>query len=268
MDTKQIIGEERKKRLWVIGVTAAVCMLVAIMIVALSTCSSRTTGKGESLAVSGAIDSMEQKLPSGTGFVAKFPDKRRHCMFYLNGGHLYKFDGVTKRLDEVTFGSLTEETAIYYNDNDINAGINEAVLSPDNEFIILTATVMPTGQDGKAMQGLYRMNTVNLTIEALAQGYVTREGDLFFVSVIDKTTGKRRALLGFDKSGKQLSREKQQEAIRANKYVAAEEEGDGTTGESEHDETEPTPNNTPAATHEVPAVETNSEQPSTAPASP
>ena len=93
------------------------------------------------------------------------------------------------------------------------------------------------------------MNTVNLTIDALAQGYVSREGDLFFVSVIDKVSGKPRAMLGFDKWGKQISREKQQAILRKNNSDVAQEsvvegtEGDnsGTSGDS--DNATPTGNN-------------------------
>ncbi|MDD7318475.1 MAG: hypothetical protein SOZ80_05290 [Prevotella sp.] len=228
MDTRQIDNILKGQRLWVIAAVVATLVIAAISVISLSQCSSDTADDGESLSVAAALDSLEQRLPGGTGFLVKFADERRHCLFYLNGGHLYKFDGITKRLDEVLFTALTEGAAIYYNDSDINAGIREAVLSPDGEFIMLTAAVSPTGKDGKAMQGLYRMNTVNLTIDALAQGYVAREGDLFFVSVIDKNTGRQRAMLGFDRSGKQVSREKQQEMLKAYKpdvKPTADEEG-------------------------------------------
>lgn len=249
MDTRQIINSLKEQRLWIIATAVALCLIIAILTVSLSKCSSGGSYDEKSLAVAEALDSMEQRLPGGTGFVVKFPCERRHCLFYLNGGHLYKFDGITKRLDEVVFTGLTEETAIYYNDDDLNAGIREAVLSPDKEYIMLTAAVSPTGADGKAMQGLYKMNTVNLTIDALAQGYVSREGDLFFVSVIDKVSGKPRAMLGFDKWGKQISREKQQAILRKNNSDVAQEsvvegtEGDnsGTSGDS--DNATPTGNN-------------------------
>ena len=87
------------------------------------------------------------------------------------------------------------------------------------------------------------------SIDALAQGYVSREGDLFFVSVIDKVSGKPRAMLGFDKWGKQISREKQQAILRKNNSDVAQEsvvegtEGDnsGTSGDS--DNATPTGNN-------------------------
>ena len=170
MDTRQIINSLKEQRLWILATAVALCLIIAILTVSLSKCSSGGSYDEKSLAVAEALDSMEQRLPGGTGFVVKFPCERRHCLFYLNGGHLYKFDGITKRLDEVVFAGLTEETAIYYNDDDLNAGIREAVLSPDKEYIMLTAAVSPTGADGKAMQGLYKMNTVNLTIDALAQG--------------------------------------------------------------------------------------------------
>ena len=232
MDIKQIFNLEGKKRTWAIAGIAAFSVLVIILIVFLVKCSSGANGDGKSLAVSEALDSLEQRLPKGTGFVVKFPDERRHCLFYLNGGHLYKFDGKSKMLDEVTFSSLAEDAAIYYNDEDLNAGIREAVLSPDKEYIILTAATTPTGDDGKTRQGLYRMNTSNLTIEALAQGNVSREGDLFFVAVIDKVTGAQRALLGFDKSGKQLSREQQQAAIKTYKPAVAKTENSEGEGET------------------------------------
>lgn len=233
MDIRQLLNLQGKRRLIAIGSLVGACLLVIILIVSLVKCSSGSLGDGKSLPVSEALDSLEQRLPKGTGFIVKFPDERRHCLFYLNGGHLYKFDGKTKMLDEVTFSSLTDDAAIYYNDDDLNAGIREAVLSPDKEYIMLTATTTPTDNEGKTRQGLYRMNTSNLTIEALAQGNVSREGDLFFVAVIDKATGARRALLGFDKSGKQLSREQQQAAIKTYKpAVAKTEDSEGTGGEA------------------------------------
>ena len=249
MDTRQIINSLKDPRLWIIATAVALCLIIAILTVSLSKCSSGGSYDEKSLAVAEALDSMEQRLPGGTGFVVKFPCERRHCLFYLNGGHLYKFDGITKRLDEVVFTSLTEETAIYYNDDDLNAGIREAVLSPDKEYIMLTAAVSPTGADGKAMQGLYKMNTVNLTIDALAQGYVSREGDLFFVSVIDKVSGKPRAMLGFDKWGKQISREKQQAILKKNNSDMAQEsavestEGDNSAASVDSDNATPTVNN-------------------------
>lgn len=261
MDIMEIEKEARSRSPWINAGRAVALAIIAVMAVSLSACRTETKGKAERNAVSDAIDSMEQKLPSGTGFVAKFPDKRRHCLFYLNGGHLYKFDAVTKRLDEVSFTSLTEETAIYYNDNDIDAGIREAVLSPDKEYIMLTAKVAAGGSDGKAAQGLYRMNTTNLAIEALAQGEVTREGDMFFVAVTDKATGRQRALLGFDRSGNQLSREKQQQAARLIRPVTAKEE----EGSAEETEGHGTPEPPTAA---APAENAAGDQPPAATAPP
>lgn len=270
MDIKQLIKHPQKQRLWTIGAMAGACLLVIIIVVSLFKCSSGATGNGKSLPVSEALDSLEQRLPKGTGFVAKFPDERRHCLFYLNGGHLYKFDGKTKMLDEVTFSSLTDDAAIYYNDEDLNAGIREAVLSPDKEYLMLTATTTPTDADGKTRQGLYRMNTSNLTIEALAQGNVSREGDLFFVAVIDKVTGRQRALLGFDKSGKQLSREQQQAAIKTYKPAVAKTEsteGEGGETSGEASSTESGSSTATEGGKPAPAAEAPAAAPSAAPAS-
>ena len=266
MDIKQLLKLEGKQRLWAIGALAGVLLLVIILIVSLVKCSSGSFGDGKSLPVSEALDSLEQRLPKGTGFVVKFPDERRHCLFYLNGGHLYKFDGKTKMLDEVTFSSLTDDAAIYYNDEDLNAGIREAVLSPDKEYIMLTATTTPTDADGKSRQGLYRMNTSNLTIEALAQGNVSREGDLFFVAVIDKVTGAQRALLGFDKSGKQLSREQQQAAIKTYKPAIARTETSESEGGESSGEASGSESGSPAASEGASSTPTATDAPAAAPA--
>ena len=144
--------------------------------------------------------------------------------------------------------------------------VSNILTQHENIDIMLTAATTPTDADGKSRQGLYRMNTSNLTIEALAQGNVSREGDLFFVAVIDKVTGAQRALLGFDKSGKQLSREQQQAAIKTYKPAVARTETSESEGGESSGEASGSESGSPAASEGASSTPTATEAPAAAPA--
>ncbi len=122
-------------------------MGIAILIFGLGFLTGFHTGESHHIIVqpelgtNEALDSVAEQLPEGSRIIAKFTDDR-HALYYLNSGHLMKFDAKSKMLDEVNLNDLNTNVKIYYDDHVDTTGIISAKLSPDQQYLILTAVTM------------------------------------------------------------------------------------------------------------------------------
>ena len=135
---KRIIENAKANRLLlVVGFGMAMIGLAVGLVVG---CLSNRADVGMSsrLGVSEVIDSFTNVMPPESKVVARFNDDR-HCIYYLNSGHLMKFNAASKMLDEVNPNNMIDEPHVYYNDRDTLSGITEAELSADEKFIIIRA---------------------------------------------------------------------------------------------------------------------------------
>lgn len=110
----------------------------------------------EKLTTYEVFDSLSAMLPKGSIVVARFPDEERHCMYYLNSGILYYFDGKLKNLEEVQISGVD------------NGSVESAMLDKDEKYISIVANF------GKVSK-LYRLNTLNRNIVDMDQTVVSEK---------------------------------------------------------------------------------------------
>lgn len=129
--------------------TLAVLFLLLVLIAWLS-CGGSGQRHTSNLKPKEAMDSLETMLPKGSQVVARYPDDERLCLYYMNSGVLYRFDGVTKNLEEIVTGDYP------------SGSIHQAKLSVDEQYITLSVK-------GEDAYHLYRINTLNRNIVDLEQ---------------------------------------------------------------------------------------------------
>lgn len=154
---------QQNKRYWIGGAIGAVIIIGAFLL----TFSRSTPMFGEKkLATSEVLDSFAAVIPEGSSVVARFSDSR-HALYYLNSGHLMKFNAETKMLDEVDLTLLNGDAIVYYNDREMVQGILDATLSGDEKDILLTVVAErpQTGEAPKTMR--YRLNTESMNLHEL-----------------------------------------------------------------------------------------------------
>lgn len=126
------------------------------------------------------IDSMASEVNT-ENIVARFPDKERHCLYYLDEGHLYKFDALDRKIQDINPRKLNKEALVNYDAD----GIVKATLSPDEKYIIIIATIDNSDEDN-VKSGLYRLNTQSMNLTVLGTGDVTMEDSQFKVATDSK----------------------------------------------------------------------------------
>lgn len=116
------------------------------------------------LALNEVLDSFVAVMPQGSQMVARFTDDR-HSLFYLNSGHLMKFNAASKMLEEVDLTQLNSEVQVYFDDREDMQGIQQAQLTPDEESIILSVvTTKPSNKDEEVPLKRYRLNTKTMNL--------------------------------------------------------------------------------------------------------
>lgn len=111
------------------------------------------------------IDSMANEV-SQTGYViAKFPERSRHCMYYLQDGHMYEFDALTRDSKEMNLAELNSAAIVNYE----GSGILQANISPDESYIMIVASRNP----GNTECGLYQLSTANKALAVIDRGKIT-----------------------------------------------------------------------------------------------
>ncbi len=116
------------------------------------------------LAMNEVLDSFVAVMPQGSQMVARFTDDR-HALYYLNSGHLMKFNAASKMLEEVDLPQLNSEAQVYFDDREDIQGIQSAQLTPDEESIILTVvTTKPNKNDEEIPTKRYRLSTKTMNL--------------------------------------------------------------------------------------------------------
>ena len=122
-------------------------------------CSSKKdNAPAKELTTYEVFDSLSNMLPKGSIVVARFPDAERHCMYYLNSGILYYFDGKQKNLEEVLISGVD------------NGSVESALLDKEEKYISIEVNF------GKVNK-LYRLNTMNRNIVDMDQTVTSSRKD-------------------------------------------------------------------------------------------
>ena len=136
------------------------------------------------------VDSMEMELYQSSTIVAKFPDKKRHCLLFLRDGKLCVFDAIARRDSVIDLQKLNAKCVVDYR----GSGVLSAYLTPNEHYVVLVAARNP----GNTEFGLYRLSADDMSLEIIDKGRVTREKDEYVV-----TTDLRRAT--YDANGDRLT---------------------------------------------------------------
>ena len=136
------------------------------------------------------VDSMEMELYQSSTIVAKFPDKKRHCLLYLQEGKLCVFDANTKKDSIIDLQKLNPNAVVNYN----GSGVLSAYLAPNEQYILIVAA----RNAGNTECGLYRLSADDMSLEVIDKGKVIHEKDEYVV-----TTEMRRAT--YDANGDRLT---------------------------------------------------------------
>ncbi len=159
--------------------------------IAVQMMNHETFGKDTSVdrAMKLTIDSLENKVLQDSKILAKFPDRKRHCLYYLRNNELHYFDGST-RIDSVF--SLPQINPLATVDSE--GGILDAYLSTNEQYLVMIVSRKP----GNTECGLYRLEIPSHQLDVIDQGQVVREKDGFKV-----TSGRRTAI--YDSTGDKIS---------------------------------------------------------------
>lgn len=134
-------------------------VLVAFIATILGSCKqNKENAQTKELTTYEVFDSLSNMLPKGSIVVARFPDEERHCMYYLNSGILYYFDGKQKNLEEVMISGID------------NGSVESALLDKEEKFISIEVNF------GKVNK-LYRLNTMNRNIVDMDQTVASSRKD-------------------------------------------------------------------------------------------
>lgn len=134
-------------------------VLVAFIATIFSSCKqNKDNAPTKELTTYEVFDSLSNMLPKGSIVVARFPDEERHCMYYLNSGILYYFDGKQKNLEEVMISGVD------------NGSVESALLDKEEKFISIEVNF------GKVNK-LYRLNTMNRNIVDMDQTVASSRKD-------------------------------------------------------------------------------------------
>ena len=128
------------------------------------------------------LDSVEGKLIlRSTTVVAKFPDKDKHCLYYLQDNHLYIFDAKDKSTNEVNLNELNAKAVVDFK----GSGVQNAYCSPNKNYIIIIAARNAANSEF----GLYRLGTDpdSPTLEYIDRGAVKQETDGYTVQASGRT---------------------------------------------------------------------------------
>lgn len=160
--TSQLKNKNNRILYYVLAAVATVAVLTGIVV----GCWNKRPiiGYGEKLGVSEVIDSFVTVMPQGSRVIGRFNDDR-HCIYYLNSGHLMKFNAVSKMLDEVNPADLMEDVTVYYNDRDSVSGVVEAELTEDEKFIVMRVVTERNERNPEMTQyASFKLNTESMNL--------------------------------------------------------------------------------------------------------
>ena len=171
LQVKQLVDDVPYGRKLLICLGGVACFLIGVA-VGRGCSSSHRSGsfvESPSINVEQAMDSLMNILPKGSQVVARFKDDR-HALYYLNSGHLMKFNAKMKMLEEVELDRLDPELQVYYDEMADEQGILSAQLDDDKRFIILRVVTEPAeSPDKEAKKALYALDTETMRIQPYSE---------------------------------------------------------------------------------------------------
>lgn len=135
------------------------------------------------------IDSVENSVLKDSKILAKFPDRKRHCLIYLQNNELHYFNGASRVDSTLNLPELNPLAVV-----DSEGGILDAYLSTNEQYLVMIVSRKP----GNTECGLYRLDIATRQLDVIDQGEVVREKDGFKV-----TSGRRTAI--YDSTGDKIS---------------------------------------------------------------
>lgn len=163
------------------------------------------------------LDSMDQEVSLRGTTIAKFPDKTRHYMLYLQDRYLHLFDA-QQHTDEIFDVQGANPRAVV---DYTGSGILNAYLSPNEKYVIIIASRAP----GNSECGLYRMETDTKIVQYLDRGRVTLNKEGYQVQSYGRSAlydANGDHLTGI--SGDEAERAMQTKAAKPKKEEVSEEE--------------------------------------------
>ena len=119
------------------------------------------------------IDSMANEVLQTGIVVAKFYERDRHSLIYLEEGRIYEFDAYTRDSKELKLEDHNSAAVVDYT----GSGILQANISPDESFIV----IMASRNTGNTECGLYRMDTKSKAVTVIDRGKVIFENNEYRV---------------------------------------------------------------------------------------
>ena len=180
------------------------------------------------------IDSVENNVLKDSKILAKFPDRKRHCLIYIRNNELHYYNGDSQVDSILNLPELNPQAVV-----DKEGGILDALLSTNEQYLMMIVSRKP----GNTECGLYRLNIETRQLEVIDLGQVVREKDGFKV-----TSGRRTAI--YDSTGDKISGmtgkemdafEAQAAADAAAKAMKEQAEKKSTVEKKEAPKTEPAP---------------------------
>lgn len=194
---KKIKSKYSGSTILIVSVIIILSLIVLALYIAKSSMEQTTFRIGNSVdnTMKEVLDSLEGRLlQRSSTIVAKFPDKEKHCLFYLQDNHLYVFDAKDKSDKEINLTELNAKAIVDFK----GSGVLNADCSANNNYIVITAA----RNSANSEFGLYRLNTDpdNLIVEYIDRGSVTREkgGDF----TVQSYTGRKAV---YDNNGDRVS---------------------------------------------------------------
>jgi len=185
------IGRRFSKSAILIGtVILLLSITVLSLYIAVQMMSHETFGRSMTVdrSMKLTIDSVENKVLQDSKILAKFPDRKRHCLLYLQDNKLHFFDGATRVDSVLNLPELNPQAIV-----DKEGGILDAYLTPNEQSLVMIVSRAP----GNTECGLYRIDIKTKAVEVIDQGQVVRDKDGFLV-----TNGRRKAI--YDSTGDKI----------------------------------------------------------------
>lgn len=159
-------------------------VIVILSIIVLALYIAKSSMEQNTLRLSNSVDNtMKEVLDSVEGrliqrtttIVAKFPDKEKHCLYYLQENHLYIFDAKDKSNKEINLTELNAKATVDFK----GSGVYNACLSANQNYIVIIAARNASNSEF----GLYRLGTDPdyMTLEYIDKGSVKKEKDGYVV---------------------------------------------------------------------------------------
>jgi len=146
------------------------------------------------------LDSMDQEVSLRGTTIAKFPEKDRHYMFYLQNKYLHLFDAKAHTDEIFDFEASNARAVVDYT----GSGVLNAYLSPNGNYVLVIASRAPNNSEC----GLYRIETASKMVQYIDRGRVTPDKEGYQVQSYGRVAR-------YDANGERISGMSGDEAERA-----------------------------------------------------